>query len=307
MTLVLSINGPDTLWMLADRRISFAHRAPKDDARKMMMLETPDGVAMLGYAGLGSTAGGTEPADWMNAVLRGRNLPLEQCLGELAGALQRQFPQHLLNLPVQFGAAHSIIVPAFLNGEPRLYSIDLVFSADRKNYSFRYTRHVVGPVPSDPPRTPRIAIAGSGALFLHRDKQWLRPLLKLVRACDAQRIGPQVVSDFLANLNNRVSLGMADNSVGPRSIVVWRHRKGGPRNGGGGHQFYSGVAREPASGMLPTLGNGMDIQALIQATMPFMMAQMSELREHGAAKEIDRDAINAALARLPDQPDETLK
>ena len=293
--------------MLADRRISFANRPPRDDARKMLMLETRDGVAMLGYAGLGATAGGTEPADWMNAVLRGRNLPLEHCLGELAGALQRQFPQHLLVLPVQFGAAHSIIVPAFLNGEPRLYSIDLVFSADRKTKSFRYTRHVVGPVPSYPPRTPRVALAGSGALFLLRDKRWLRQLLKLVRACDAQRIAPQVVSDFLAALNFRVSLGMVDNSVGPRSVVVWRHKKGSARNGGGAHQFYNGIVRESDSGMLPTLCNGMDIQALIQATMPLMMSQMSKLREHGAANEIDRDAINAALAKLPDQPDETLK
>lgn len=292
--------------MLTDRRLSFAHRPPQDDARKMMMLETPDGVAVLGYAGLGSTAGGTEPADWMNAVLRGRNLPLEQCLGELAGALQRQFPRHLAKLPVQFGAAHSVIVSAFLNGEHRLYSIDLVCSADRKKYSFRYTRHVVSPVRSDRPRTPRIAIAGSGAIFLLRNKDWIRPLLKLVRACSAQRIGPDVVSDFLASLNNRVSLGTTDNSVGPRSIVVWRHRKGGPRNGGGAHQFYSGDAKEPDSAMLPTMANGMDIQALIQATMPFMVTQMDDLRENGAVEQIDSEAINAVLARLPEQPDERL-
>lgn len=144
MTLVLTINGPDTIWMLTDRRISFAGRPPKDDGRKMMTLETKDGVAVLGYAGLGTTAGGTEPADWMSAVLRGRNLPLEQCLGELSSALQRQFPKHLAALPVQFGAAHSILVPAFLNDEPRLYSIDLAFAPDRQSYSFRYTRHVMG-------------------------------------------------------------------------------------------------------------------------------------------------------------------
>jgi hypothetical protein len=307
VTLVLTINGPDTIWMLADRRISFANRPPKDDSRKMMMLETTDGVAMLGYAGLGSTAGGTEPADWMSAVLRGRNVPLEQCLGELSSALQRQFPRHLAALPVRFGAAHSVLVPAFLNDEPRLYSIDLAFAPDRKSYSFRYTRHVVGPVPSDPPRTPRMSLAGSGTAYLLRDKRWIRELLRLVRACDAQRIAPQVVADFLAVMNNRVSLGTLDNSVGPRSIVVWRHRKGSARKGGGAHQFYNGIEREGDSGVLPTLGNGMDIQALIRATMPLMMAQMSSLKEGREAPEMDRDAINAALAKLPDQPDETLE
>ena len=273
----------------------------------MMMLETKDGVAILGYAGLGTTAGGTEPADWMSAVLRGRNLPLEQCLGELSSALQRQFPKHLAALPAQFGAAHSIMVPAFLNDEPRLYSIDLAFAPDRRSYSFRYTRHVVGPVPSDPPRTPRLGLAGSGAAYLLRDKRWIRELLKLVRACDRQRIAPQVVADFLALINNEVSQGTLDNSVGPRSIAVWRHRKGSAHKGGGAHQFYNGVAREGDSGALPTICGGMDIQALIQATMPFMMAQMSSLKDGGEATEIDRDAINGALATLPDKPDETLK
>lgn len=306
MTLVLTINGPDTIWMLTDRRISFANRPPKEDGRKMMMLETKDGVAMLGYAGLGATAGGTEPADWMSAVLRGRNLPLEQSLGELSSALQRQFPRHLAALPVQFGAAHSILVPAFLNDEPRVYSIDLAFAPDRQSYSFRYTRHVVGPVPSDPPRTPRIGVAGSGTSFLLRDKRWIRELLKLVRACDRNRIAPHVVADHLALINSRVSQGTLDNSVGPRSIVVWRHRKGSARKGGGAHQFYNGVEREGDSAALPTIVNGMDLQALIRTTMPFMMAQMSSLKAGGQAPEMDRDAINSALAKLPDKPDETL-
>ena len=50
--------------MLGDRRLSYQGRPPKEDGRKMMFLETTDGVAILGYAGLGATAKGTEPADW---------------------------------------------------------------------------------------------------------------------------------------------------------------------------------------------------------------------------------------------------
>ena len=62
MTLVLSITGPETIWVVADRRLSFADRAPADDARKIMFLESTDGIAILSYAGLGCTARGTEPA-----------------------------------------------------------------------------------------------------------------------------------------------------------------------------------------------------------------------------------------------------
>ena len=95
MTLVVTVIGSESIWLLADRRLSFKDRPPKDDARKVMFLETTDGVAILGYAGLGVTGLGTEPADWMTAVLRGRNLPLEQSLEALTEAMKKQFPRLL--------------------------------------------------------------------------------------------------------------------------------------------------------------------------------------------------------------------
>ena len=52
VTLVVTVNGPESIWLLADRRLSSARRPPKDDARNVMFLETTDGVAILGYAGL---------------------------------------------------------------------------------------------------------------------------------------------------------------------------------------------------------------------------------------------------------------
>jgi len=125
MTLIATVNGRESIWMLADRRLSYQGRPPKEDGRKMMFLETTDGVAILGYAGLGATAKGTEPADWMSAVLRGRKLPLEQALGELAGAMQRQYPSHLIRFPKNVPASHNILIPAFVDAEVRLYTIDL--------------------------------------------------------------------------------------------------------------------------------------------------------------------------------------
>jgi len=92
MTLIVTVNSPETIWLMADRRLTANRRLIKDDARKAMFLETTDGVAILGYTGLGATTRGTEPADWMSNVLRGRNWPLELSLGALADAAQRELP-----------------------------------------------------------------------------------------------------------------------------------------------------------------------------------------------------------------------
>jgi hypothetical protein len=56
MTLVVTVNGPETIWLVADRRLTFRGRVQRDDARKVMFLETADGVSILGYAGLGATS-----------------------------------------------------------------------------------------------------------------------------------------------------------------------------------------------------------------------------------------------------------
>ena len=132
MTLILSINSPETIWLLADRRLSYKHGKPKDDACKIMILDTTDGTALLGYAGLGATARGTQPADWMSAVLRGRKLTLEQSLSVLAGALKREFPRHMVSMPDP--PVHYVVIPAFLGEELRLYGIDLALTSDRKQH-----------------------------------------------------------------------------------------------------------------------------------------------------------------------------
>jgi hypothetical protein len=159
MSLVLTAIGPESIWLLADRRLSYEDRRPKDDACKVMLLDTTDGVAILGYAGLGATAVGTEPANWMSAVLRGRKLSLEQSLGVLAEAMKKHLPRHMVRMPRNQRPAHSVIVPAFVGNEARLYTIDLALTADRKEYTFRYTR-----LKATSGRPPRLAIGGSGGL-----------------------------------------------------------------------------------------------------------------------------------------------
>jgi hypothetical protein len=99
VTLVLAALGRETIWLLTDRRLSVGERPLKDDARKTTVVTAKDGIAMIGYAGLGQTGGGTEPADWICSVLRNRKQTVEGALGVVSAAMQRQFPPHLKDLP----------------------------------------------------------------------------------------------------------------------------------------------------------------------------------------------------------------
>jgi hypothetical protein len=304
VTLVVTVNGRESIWLLADRRLSYPARPPKDDARKVMFLKTVDGTAILGYAGLGATALGTEPSDWISAVLRGVNLPLEQSLGVLAEAMKRQLPKHLMKMP---GAGmHVIAATAFLGNEAMFYTIDLACSPDRKHYDFRYTHHGLPGETSAWVGTPRITAGGSGALHLSNDRDWVRNLLPIVRASDRGKVTANAVSDHLARLNNQVYLRDKDKSVGPSCIVAWRHREGGIHNGGGGHQFYTGTSRDSSSPFLPTISNGLDVHALIGVFMPHVSKHLEALKA-GADFDLDKDQLNVVLAQLPDTPDESLR
>jgi hypothetical protein len=305
MTLIVTVNGPETIWLLADRRLSRAGRPPQDDARKLMLLETTDGVAILGYAGLGATALGTEPADWMSAVLRGRSLPLDQSLRVLAEAMKQRLPNHMKRMPVSGGPAHQVFAPAFIGTEARLYSIDLVFSPDRRQCFFRHTHHVIDRPVLSRPRPPRLAITGSGALHLEKDQRWMRVLLRLVRASDRLKLTPHAVADHLARLNSDVHL--ADPLVGPRCIVAWRNRREGVHRGGGGHLCYTGTTRDDSSPALPSIAKGTDMAAFLGVVAPHTMKVLQAMMAGQAAPEIDKDALNAELALLPENPDENLR
>jgi hypothetical protein len=309
VTLIVSITSSKSIWLLADRRLSKKGQPPKDDGRKIMFLETSDGFGILGYAGLGATAIGTEPADWMSAVLRGRDRPLEESLGILAAVIERELPRHIM--PVRGGpAAHYVMVPAFVGEQPRFYSISLVLARDGKSRRFQYTRHFVRYPSTAPPRTPQFGLGGSGALYLTQDPDWARwkrNLLRLVRANERGRVSPYVVADELAKLNNKVCLSMTDKSVGPRCIVAWRYRKGDVKYNGG-HQSYMDVQRDTDLLSLPSIAHGTDWDAVTRALWPHAIKMLESTRIGGSPPpQLDVGAINAVLARIQENPDENLR
>jgi len=310
MTFDFSVQGRDTLWALADRRLSYGAASPSDDTGvKLMSLETRDGTGVLAYAGLGATLKGTEPSTWMSAVLRGRSgLTFEQSLSVLAEAATRELPRHLVSV-----GEHFIIAPAFLRGVgPMLYVLDHVFSKQGNQHAYRFVKYQN---PSSLP--PRIAVAGSGARYvLRQPNAWHRPLLRLVKANDCGAVSDILVADRLAEINYEVCeairkvRGPDKDTVGPRSIVVWRRRpEVGPERGGGGQQFYTGTDRDRDSPGIPSIGNGMNMKPLAGI---FMRQMQQRIRENGIdftkpPVPLDTDEINRLIAHLPRDPDENLR
>lgn len=267
-----------------------------------MFLETKDASVVLSYAGLGLTIGGTEPADWMSAVLRGRSLPLNQTLGVLADAMQREMPPHVASV----SPAHFLVVAGFLNEEPRLYVMDLRINRDGSSRSFAWNR-IVMDVNATPQRSARIVIAGSGTPFLMKDRRWVREVLRLIVRYERQQLSATAVADFLASINQRVSL--TETTVGPHCIVAYRDRPGAHavRLGPGKGVFaYNGTNRKANAPNIPLIANGLNLGGMIAAMMPVMIQRA---RDAFVPEKLQAtfDAIWEAADRVSQEPDEKLK
>ncbi len=312
MTLVFSVQSRNTAWVVVDRRLSYGRRRPpRDTAVKVMNLETIDGVGLLAYAGLGATPRGMQPSDWMSAVLRGRaGLTFEQALGVLSAVANKELPRHLVRTPGRPDSvsAHSIIVPAFIDGVgPRLYTIDNVVDRRTREHWFRYTSHQRIGLPGAP--SARIGAGGTGGLYLARRRHtWQRALLSLVKAHDRRKVSDQLVADELARLNYETFQRIGDGTVSPNCIVAWRGRPGSWTDAsGGGHQFYTGVEREADSSAIPTIANGFDVQAIGGLLMSRLQTHIATHGLGSGTQVFGTDDIDQMLARLPSEPDEKLR
>jgi len=101
MTLILALTGSRSTWLMADTRLSIGGRAPNDNGMKIVDVETPDGRALMGYAGLGATPqpSGTEPSDWIARVLRGRKRNMHESLEAVGAAMLARLPKLLQLFP----------------------------------------------------------------------------------------------------------------------------------------------------------------------------------------------------------------
>jgi hypothetical protein len=139
----------------------------------------------------------------------------------------------------------------------------------------------------------------------------MRKLLRVLKAYDQEKVSAETVAKHFATLNQEVSSGLNDQTVGQRCVVVWRNKKDGVHDSGGGHQFYTGTIRDIlpfGSTDLPIIAVGTDMQALSKVLLEYWAPKFEAgLKGESTLPQPDKDQINAKLALLPDKPDETLR
>jgi hypothetical protein len=227
MTLTVAIRTPETVWMMTDRRLTRGSDVVTDQARKTLIIQTFDGGGLIGYAGLGATAAGTEPVDWMNNALRQQNCSVEASLQILTRAAATELPRHLGgDLSTQ-----GIIAAVFIDGKSRLFLIEAHHPAELAKPPFRagwMNRH-------------RMTFGGAGGQFLDKHRSLQREIWRWVRRGDGGRLSLPAVADQLAKINHAVSQSV--HTVGANSIITWHRRTIRVGEAQIGHQCYEKDAR----------------------------------------------------------------
>src|SRR5680860_1599756 len=160
-----------------------------------------------------------------------------------------------------------------------------------------------------PPWVRPIVATGTGALHLQRKQGWERAVLRIVTANDRGQVADSFVARNLAELNYRVSREITDGTVGPRSVVVWRRRRGSRigLRAGGGHKFFDGTAPEKNNPGIPTVTNGMDLLAIVSELMSMSQGDIQAWQGRGPVPELDMEELEQRIAKHPTDPDEQLR
>ena len=285
--------------MVADRRLSFGNGRTIEDAQKITTVETTDGVALIGYAGLGLTQGRTQPSHWLRNVLRGRNASMNASMEFIVNAMRKEMPRHLRSMPTT--RSHVVIAPAFVDGRPRIYYIDLGVTESGQIEGSRYallTSNYPGARPY------RMVTTGSGANGIPKTENF-RHLFRLAKAFDEGRVQARSVADAMAAICYRAHL--RDKYTGPNAIVVWRSKIGAQLKDGGGLQYYSGMLRDNECPQLPDVARGMDMNAIVQVLAADAIPKLEAMLRGSPIPPDDPDLLRQAFSQLPIGPDDRLR
>jgi len=300
MTFAVVLASRTAIWACADRQLTDKQnpRRSSKSGVKIVAIETPDAVALLTYAGVGSVRD-TQVSQWVYRTLRGlNNIPLERSLEHIADAGRRRLVQYAKRESID----HFFTAAAIRDGKHYVYDIDL-----RKNPPL-----IIRRIPKTRNQV-KIGMSGSGGLYVYRyEFSRLKWLARLIRQYEREKVSAEFVARQLASLNVSISArARADgnNTVSPESIVIHRHPKG---KRAGGRQWCfdaNGNTIDDLDAAVPTLANGMPVSEITAAIMRHTLQQMRTPTPDGKPRHHfeawpDAATTQALLDRIPDTPDD---
>lgn len=212
------------------------------DARKIVGIDSTDGLALVSYAGLGMISG-LDPSDWVTSVCQGVQTDLRGYMMCLAEAMKEVDPVERSAAP-----GHLFVAAGVVDGQPVLYSL-VAGSAGR--LSLRYFER---------PNTFMIAGAGRASLQNTDDKltDEAHELRDWIRKVETEDAHPREVTDRLAKWDAATS--RETENAGSRAIVAYRLV--GDGEVAPGRCFYDGATLEPPDSKIPQMTRGVDVNQI---------------------------------------------
>jgi hypothetical protein len=255
MTLSIGAITRNELWLIADRRISYADKAPWDDAAKLFQLTATDGSMLVSYAGLGVTVGGMEPSEWLRNSLRNLKMTVEQARWFIADLVQREFAPQMKTI-AWASPGHCFQLLCSVGGKTSAYYIGLLL--DGKTGEVRMEKKVAL-VDLHRPRGPKTCIQVFGTKL---SKWEFREVQRAISERASGRLSPSATAKALAAVNFGVASRLSTKTVGERCIVTFKDGQGG-----GQSWFFTGTTQDKKSPGFPLVVAGIDMQALLAGIM----------------------------------------
>jgi hypothetical protein len=254
MTQLLAFTSKTSVWLAADRRLTF-ERGLRDDAFKVFRLDTDDARCLIAYSGIGRTAGSTEISEWLPLITRGRRLTLLNALSDIAAIADHHLRPHL-GQRIPF---HIFLIMAVEEHSISVYRIEI-------NLNFpKPLIHRVLPN-SESLLPPRFVFTGSGGAYIRvHERHQVRSIWRLLKQLDQGQPAASCIARHIGSMMTRISSNCS--GVSPSCIV-----SAITRNSFSGHYYLEKDTIQTNTPMMPTVSHGMDISQLARSLQKAMAA-----------------------------------
>lgn len=270
MTLIITAIKKDVVWQASDNRISVNRKYRDDNSVKQLIIQYPEGTALLAWAGLAEIPdkNRTKTTQWVCEILRGETRGLRATLEQIRDRASQEISNYHLLI---------FSIAAFINKNPYYFEITNGPYPLKKNFTL-YTEVVIN---------PKAFIGGGGGDHLAYSKKSEELLLKMLTKSGK----PFDFENLLAVINKRISEHCSNctATISPSCVTVFVDSSGKssqPKGHGGKSEIGKGL-------VVPHVLLGIDTSELMKAMLNSAKLPPEEFR-----KEWEKATISAITPRV---------